>query len=137
MYLVLKSQNIKNGKIYFNLPQHRFDEKREFEFRVVHLYVALGHSKYTKSDLSSHLISLQSNLIDRSPFNPHQDLLFLPVSDLSAYTIYTPTHFLRYKLRLQDLNDAEFFLHSENPDIISRVSFVSLQIEIIPYGWVQ
>ena len=135
MFLILQSHEIDNGRIFFNTPQHVFDDKPELEFRITHLYVSFKKDTY-KLSTNNYLMSLQSNLIDRSPFNPHQDLIFLSVSDLSTYAEYTPTHILRYKLRLRDLNDSEFFLNSNEQQLVERIHFVSLQIEIVPYGWI-
>ena len=140
MFLVLQTNNISinenfDGKINFHLPQHSFDANSDLQFRITHLYIAFDRMIFTKPISATSLLSLQSNLIDKSSFNPHQDLIFLPASDLSTSVHYTPTQFLKYKLRLRDLNDAEFVLHSESKDLIRRISFVSLQLEILPYGW--
>ena len=135
MFLVLKSHNIVNGRIFFNMPQHIFDDKPELEFRITHLYITFKKDIY-KISTDNYLLCLQSNLIDRSPFNPHQDLIFFNVSDLSTHAEYTPTYILRYKLRLRDLNDAEFFLYSNAQQLVERIDFVSLQLEIVPYGWI-
>ena len=135
MFLVLQSHKIVDGKIHFNVPQHVFDDKPVLEFRITHLYISFTKSS-SKISTQNDLISLQSNLIDKTPFNPRQDLIFLSVSDSFDYVDYKPTHFLRYKLRLRDLNDSEFFLHSNNTQLLERIYFVSLQLEIVPYGWI-
>ena len=144
MFLILQTSDIKNGLINFKLPQYTFDEKENLEFRIVDCYISLCNkfketiafspkfSTVTKTP-KTNLLSLQSNLVDKTSLNPFQDLFFVSVPPLVDFVHYQPTYILRYKLKLYDLNDL-FFKINSSESVISRIDFISIQIEIISYG---
>ena len=116
------------------MPKIHFDEKPELEFRVTNFFVSFKENKiYDKFSHNGVLYSLRSNWIDRSCGNPFQDLIFMSGMKSQSAIHYHPTHLLRYKLKLLNLEDSLFYLHLYDEET-REINFISIQIEIIPYG---
>ena len=74
---------------------------------------------------------IESSLIDRSPVNLNQQLLFFHQRKESNYIYYSPTHLSKYKIQCTSLHESLFHIHlSENQEIEK----IYLQIEISNAG---
>ena len=141
MFLILQSDKIENGFVKFNTPQYVFDDQHDKEFRIVDCFISLCHPSKTdhpkllpklSNTQKVHLLSLRSNLIDRSTLNSNQDLFFMSVFPMMNHVHYQPTNVLRYKLKLMDLNDLVVQIHSTE-SVLERIEYISIQIEIVSY----
>lgn len=61
---------------------------------------------------------LSSTLIDRSPINCRQQLIFFYHLEKSRFFYYTPTHLAKYKILCSDLQSSFFQLHLSEADKI-------------------
>ena len=70
---------------------------------------------------------LTSSIIDKSPVNPKQQLLFFCGTKESDFTFVTPTRQQKYKIQCRSLNDSEFNLQLSEKQEIENIY---LQLEI-------
>ena len=70
---------------------------------------------------------IESSLIDRSPVNLDQQLLFFHQRKESNYMYYTPTHLAKYKIQCSALHSSLFKLHLSAQEKIEKIY---LQLEI-------
>ena len=70
---------------------------------------------------------IESSLIDRSPVNLDQQLLFFHQRKESNYMYYTPTHPAKYKIQCSALHSSLFKLHLSAQEKIEKIY---LQLEI-------
>ena len=70
---------------------------------------------------------IESSLIDRSPVNLDQQLLFFHQRKESNYMYYTPTHLAKYKIQCSALHSSLFKLHLS---VQEKIEKIYLQLEI-------
>ena len=70
---------------------------------------------------------IQSSLIDQSPVNLDQQLLFFHQHEKSNYMYYSPTHQMKYKIQCSSLHSSVFKLHLSEKREIEKIY---LQLEI-------
>ena len=76
---------------------------------------------------------LHSTLIEKSPANPNQQLLFVsPHQTKNRVFIfdYTPTHKTYYKIQCLDLQSTEFKLRDLNNNKLPNIKRIFIQLEI-------
>ena len=59
---------------------------------------------------------LSTTLIDKSPLNPRQQLLFFYQPEKSKFFYYSPTQFVSYKIQTQSLSSSVFQFHLSEED---------------------
>lgn len=76
---------------------------------------------------------LHSTLIEKSPANPNQQLIFLPPSETNkrVFTFnHTPTHKKFYKIQCLDLQSSEFKLRDLNNNNLPNIKRIFIQLEV-------
>ena len=140
MMLILQSEKHNKGLVNFELPEYTFDDNCDLEFRIIDCFIGFNQLdiKYGKHilDRTTMFLSVQSNLIDRSPLNLNQDLFFMSSPITSDHVHYQPTSAVSHKMKVYDLSDLLIKINSRET-VIERINFISLQIEILSYGRIQ
>ena len=70
---------------------------------------------------------IESSLIDRSPVNLNQQLLFFHQRKESNYLFYTPTHIAKYKIQCSALHSSLFKIHLLEQEKIEKI-YIQLEI---------
>ena len=70
---------------------------------------------------------LTTSIIDKSPVNPKQQLLFFYETKGSDFTFVTPTRQQKYKIQCWSLNDSEFNLQLSEKQEIEKF-YIQLEI---------
>ena len=70
---------------------------------------------------------ITSTLIDKSPVNPAQQLLFFHQSKRSNFMFYTPTHPAQYKIQCPSLQSSVFNIHLSEKHKIKEI-YIQLEI---------
>ena len=65
---------------------------------------------------------IESSLIDRSPVNIDQVLLFFHQQHESNYLFYTPTHIQKYKIQCSSLQSSLFKIHLNSQEKIKKIN---------------
>ena len=78
----------------------------------------------------SGIYKITTNLIQREDGNIHRILAYVYIGRNSSYINFTPTHLLKYKLRLYDFNSADITLSSESTDEKLLFTEFSCQLEV-------
>ena len=116
------SGTMKNDHIEFdimNLPLHR-------------------NSIVTVAQLSIHYTeivnnvcgSIHSTLIERSGINPLQELISFSHTGPVKNLLYTPTHFIWYKIQLSDLKTSVFKISHYESNQTNKISKINLKLQI-------
>ena len=117
--------NPNNNDLRFDLPPVLFTEGQKI--CVSRLFIEWNLSvKLTP-------LILHSTLIEKSPTNPHQQLLFAtpPQTNKRVFVFnYTPTHKTYYKIQCLDLQSSEFELRDLNNNKISNIKRIFVQLEV-------
>ena len=74
--------------------------------------------------------SIHTTLIERSGLNPLQELLTFSHTGQVKHFLYTPTHFLWYKIQLMDLKTSVFKISHCEKDQSTKISKISLKLLI-------
>ena len=90
----------------FNLHQTVFVNEIAIKWRKSHKNVA---------------VSLQCTLIDKSPLNPTQQILFACQKYESDFLFYSPTRAQEYKIQRSSLQSSQFTLVTSEKDTIQEV----------------
>ena len=93
----------------------------------------------------SNFWSLQTTAIDKTAFNPQQELcsffgknIRLPnVESHYAVVFYEPVMRVDYKIQLAALHTSEFIFTSQRPDESTEIVFVEILLEITKHAWIQ
>ena len=106
MILNLETKKVKKltkteCEAYFDLPKVYFNNDQQVQVNEI----AINWS----GTYSGTNARLNCTLIDKSPFNIQQQLLFIPL-DASNFTFYTPTHIQAYKIQRPELESSQFIL---------------------------
>ena len=116
-----------DGKIVFDLVPLYFDVNQSV--RVTEIFINFNHKMKNLHGYVS------SSLIDKSPVNQKQQLVFLQQSNSFRQLFYSPTHLAKYKIQCQSLQAATFDLHLfEDGEKVNFRDFsakVYLQLEIV------
>ena len=97
----VKKLNTTEYEAYFDLPKVYFNNDQQVQVNEI----AINWS----GTYSGTNARLNCTLIDKSPFNIQQQLLFIPL-DGSNFTYYTPTHIQAYKIQRPELDSSQFIL---------------------------
>ena len=116
-----------DGVIDFDLPCVYFSSCQSVSVREIFIY----HQRSVR-EVHGYLAT---TLIDKSPLNPRQQLLFFYQAEKSKFFFYSPTHSTQYKIQTQSLSSSVFQFHLSEED--KKYSFsrhkrekVYLQLEI-------
>ena len=116
-----------NNKLEFNLPSIYF--KRGQQICVTEI---CGIFDPKREDKDSTLFRLTSTLVDKSPCNLNQELLFIHQSKHKNFFHVTPTHKCYYKIQCMDLKSSQFNLFDITKEQnLENLLFVYLQLEVI------
>ena len=108
-----------NGNIKFDLPIVYFTGKHKIHVNELGIL--------WKNNITNVSGILTSTLVDMSPLNPKQQLLFFHVNKESNYTFITPTRPQQYKIQCQSLHDSFFTLFLSEKHEIENIY---LQLEV-------
>ena len=70
---------------------------------------------------------ITSSLIDKSPVNPNQQLVFFHQNGKSDSFLFTPTHLAKYKIQCPSFQSSVFNLHLSEKHEIENI-FLQLEI---------
>ena len=74
---------------------------------------------------------ISTSLIDKSPINPLQELVFFNQRENSRSLFYSPTHLAQYKIQCPSLQSSVFEIHCSDLDENSiKIEKVYLQLKI-------
>ena len=74
---------------------------------------------------------LSTSLIDKSPINPDQEIIFFNVPEKSRSILFTPTHLAQYKIQCQSLQDSVFEIKCLDSDENTvKIEKIRLQLKI-------
>ena len=85
--------------------------------------------QYTKN-MKNVCGSIYTSLIERSGLNPSQELLSFSHNGSVKNFLYTPTHFLWYKIQLVDLKTSVFKISHCEPDQTNKIAKINLKLII-------
>ena len=114
-----------NDQLQFDLPPVLFIEGQQI--RVSRLFIEW------KVSVKLNPLILHSTLIEKSPTNPTQQILFAtPIQTNKRVFVfdYTPTHKNYYKIQCLDLESSEFELRDLNNNKITNIKRIFIQLEI-------
>ena len=120
--LIHLTGKVKNDSIEFdlvNLPLNR-------NLSVTVAQLSIQYNKIVKNVCGS----IHTSLIERSGLNPLQELLTFSHTGQVKNLLYTPTHFLWYKIQLMDLKTSVFKISHCEKDQTSKISKISLKLLI-------
>ena len=119
MIVILKTiaQNIRhNGseyELFFDLPPLYFEHYQTVFVNEMYVKWKNRHKNVS--------IALQCTLIDKSPLNPMQQLLFAHQNYDSNFLFYSPTRPQEYKIQRSSLQSSQFTLVTSEKDDIQEV----------------
>ena len=121
-----------NGNFRFILPAIRLDDRLCYKICVRHLHYVLEDNNQIKNIPDGTLLSLATNLVDRSALNPCQVLMFFQYVEktkLWQNVKYTDSTF--YSLALHEIENATFdVLHLYSGKSVA-VEKMFIQLEIV------
>ena len=97
----VKKLNRTEYEAFFDLPKVYFSNDQQVQVNEIAITWSGTHSGSSAR--------LNCTLIDKSPSNINQQLLFIPL-DGSSFTYYTPTHIQAYKIQRPELDSSQFIL---------------------------
>ena len=112
----IKRINKTQFELNFNLPKIYFKSDQ-------HIHVNEIGITWSKPVYGSNAL-LYCTLIDKSPMNVNQQLLFIPLRG-SNFTYYSPTHIQPYKIQRSELESSQFIL-----DIQEKVEIKKLYLQL-------
>ena len=117
MILNLETTNIKKisrteCEAYFDLPKIYFNNDQLVQVNEI----AINWTKRFNGTSAR----LHCTLIDKSPFNIQQQLLFIPL-DGSNFTFHAPTHTQAYKIQRPELESSQFILSIPEKGEIQKI----------------
>ena len=108
-----------NERIIFDLPPLYFQQNH-----FVHVNYILIQWNRIVNNLHG---EITTSLIDRTPFNRHQELLKFAQQNQSNFILFTPTHLSKYKIQCLSLQSSVFYISLSEKQEIKEIQ---LQIEI-------
>ena len=117
MRVNLETQTVKKineftYELIFNLPKLYFDTTQNVHASEIVIYWG--------SRASSNAV-LQTTLIDKSPVNTQQQLLFIHHGKSSTSTYYSPTRIQEYKIQRAELQSSQFYITTTEKVNIQKV----------------
>ena len=106
-----------------NLPEWYLGEYIDYEVCVSSIYVKLS------KPVQNQFITLSSTLVDRSSFNPKQEILSF-YTDKDEIIFHQPTHLSWYKIQCYRISDSVFKLQLEKPHENTKIEKLYLQLRI-------
>ena len=96
---------------------------------VSEIYINFHKNKGTQAESGAY--SLVSSLVDKSPCNLKQELLFI-LKDRRYHVHITPTHKKYYKIQCLDLKSSFIkLIDLETDKNVENIQFIYLQLEVI------
>ena len=108
-----------NERIEFDLPHLYFQSDH-----YVHVNYILIQWKHQVKNLYG---EITTTLIDRTPFNQHQEILKFAQQNKSNFILFTPTHLSKYKIQCPSLQSSVFNISISEKQEITEIH---LQLEI-------
>jgi len=119
-------KKLKHGEFELDLPSIYF--KPGQMIAVSEIYIMFHKNKGTAE---SGAYSLVSSLVDKSPCNLKQELLFI-LKDRRYHVHITPTHKKHYKIQCLDLKSSFIkLIDLETDKNVENIQFIYLQLEVI------
>ena len=100
-------------EIFFDLPPLYFEN-----YQTIFVNEITVKWEKSRKNISA---SLHCTLIDKSPLNPMQQLLFVHQNNESNFLFYSPTRAQEYKIQRSSLQSAQFSLITSEKAIIQEV----------------
>ena len=86
-----------------------------------------------KSTRTSFIGMLTTSLIEKSPYNLHQELLLIPQEYSGKFLYYTPTQISYYKTRLNQFNSSVFQIDTLEKEL-PFIKRIYIQLKLIDVG---
>ena len=120
--LIHLTGKVKNDNIEFDLVNLPLDRNSS----VTVAQLSIQYNEIVKNVCGS----IHTTLIERSGLNPLQELLsFCHIGQVKNF-LYTPTHFLWYKIQLMDLKTSVFKISHCEKDQTSKITKINLKLLI-------
>ena len=120
-------KKLKHGEFELDLPSIYF--KPEQMIAVSEVFIMFHKNKQTPAE--SGIFTLVSSLVDKSPSNLKQELLFI-MKDRRYHVHVTPTHKKYYKIQCLDLKSSFIkLIDLETDKNVENIQFIYLQLEVI------
>ena len=119
MIIILKAEKKQTRQIgneteiFFDLPPLYFEN-----YQTIFVNEITVKWEKSRKNIST---SLHCTLIDKSPLNPMQQLLFVHQNYESNFLFYSPTRAQEYKIQRSSLQSAQFSLVTSEKAIIQEV----------------
>ena len=119
MIIILKAEKKQTRQIgneteiFFDLPPLYFEN-----YQTIFVNEITVKWEKSRKNISA---SLHCTLIDKSPLNPMQQLLFVHQNNESNFLFYSPTRAQEYKIQRSSLQSAQFSLITSEKAIIQEV----------------
>ena len=118
-------KNLNHGRFELDLPSLYF--KPGQMIAVSEIFVMFHKNKQHESGV----YALVSSLVDKSPSNLKQELLFI-LQDRRYHVHITPTHRKYYKIQCLDLKSSFInLIDLETDKNVENIQFIYLQLEVI------
>ena len=86
-----------------------------------------------KTTRTSFIGMLTTSLIEKSPYNLHQELLLIPQEYSGKFLYYTPTQISYYKTRLNQFNSSVFQIDTLEKEL-PFIKRIYIQLKLIDVG---
>ena len=114
---------VKNNEINFDSTQVYFEPNCYVAVTKVYIQFARKFKDVTGY--------ISSSLIDKSPVNPLQELVFFNQRENSRTVFYSPTHLAQYKIQCPSLQASVFEIYCSDLDENSiKIEKIYLQLQI-------
>jgi len=127
-----------NSKLILDTPNVYFDRRFSYKVGVHHIHVELIQTEENKTMYNYELLSLDTNLVDRSSANPTQTIIhFWHLSKQNKIQFAKVPEVVYYTLHLYELENTTFELrrHFSRQAVSIKNIFVQLEIlKVDAYG---
>ena len=112
-----------NKSIQFDLPPLFF--QRNHFVHVNYIFIKWNQA------VGDFYGEITTSLIDRTPYNPSQEILLFSQTKKSNYLLFTPTHLSKYKIQCPSLQSSVFNISLSEKHEIQEIK---LQLEVTHEG---
>ena len=112
-----------NSTIQFDLPPLFF--QRNHFVHVNYIFIKWNQA------VGNFYGEITTSLIDRTPYNPSQEILLFSQTKKSNYLLFSPTHLSKYKIQCPSLQSSVFNISISEKHEIQEIK---LQLEITHEG---
>ena len=112
-----------NKSIQFDLPPLFF--QRNHFVHVNYIFIKWNQA------VGDFYGEITTSLIDRTPYNPSQEILLFSQTKKSNYLLFTPTHLSKYKIQCPSLQSSVFNISLSEKHEIQEIR---IQLEITHEG---